>query len=71
MRKQNRLWIDVKKLRKERHWLQEEAAMELGVSRSYLSSIENGRRGISINMMEEIIRVFNVKYEDFHKYRYS
>jgi transcriptional regulator with XRE-family HTH domain len=67
MQTQKRLWIDVKRLREEHDWLQEEAAERLGVSRPYLSAIENGKRGISMNTMEAIMRVFHVKYEDFIK----
>ena len=67
MLKRKKAWIDLKRLREERDWLQEEAAVKLGVSRSYLSLIENGKRGISINMMDTIIRVFHVEYEDFYK----
>jgi len=67
MHKQRRPWINLRKLRIERQWLQSESAEKLGVSRSYLSAVENGKRAISINMMEAIISVFNVKYEDFSK----
>lgn len=65
---ENKAWIDVKKLRLSRGWLQREAAEKLDVSRAYLSTIENGKCAISINMMEAIIRVFGVKYEDFYKH---
>jgi len=65
MKKQEELWIDVKKLRVERGWLQKEAAGELGVTRAHLSAVENRRRGISKNMLTAIIKVFNVRYEDF------
>jgi transcriptional regulator with XRE-family HTH domain len=60
------LWIDVKSLREKRGWLQREAAEQLGVSRGYLSTVETRKRGVSINMMTSIIKVFGVKYEDFH-----
>jgi transcriptional regulator with XRE-family HTH domain len=59
--------INVKKLREERGWLQQESADRLGFSRSYLSDVESGRYGISFKMMNAIIRVFKVKYEDFYK----
>jgi transcriptional regulator with XRE-family HTH domain len=65
--KKHKLWIDIKTLREERDWTQEETADKLGFSRSYLSSVENGKRNVSIQMMEAIIRVFNVKYDDFRK----
>jgi transcriptional regulator with XRE-family HTH domain len=59
------IWIDVRALREERGWLQRQAAEELGVSRSYLSAVENCKRGISLRMMEAVIKTFGVKYEDF------
>jgi len=71
MEKQKRLWIDLKKLRIQRQWLQQESADKLGISRSYLSAVENGKRPISMNMMEAIINAFNVKYDDFIKYDVS
>lgn len=67
MQSKNRLWIDIRKLRQDRGWLQREAAEKLGVTRSYISAVENGKRGISMSIMEAIIRIFDVKYEDFEK----
>jgi len=65
MLKHSKMWIDVKKLRTDRGWLQSETAEKLGISRPHLSAVENGKRGISIGVMTAIIKVFNVKYEDF------
>ena len=65
MKKQDTLWIDIKKLRVEREWLQKEAAERLGVTRAHLSAVENRKRGISKSVMAAIIRVFDVSYEDF------
>ena len=65
MRNQEKIWIDVKKLRTERGWLQREAADRLGVTRGYLSAVENGKRSVSKKMITAIIRVFGVKLEDF------
>ncbi len=59
-------WIDVKALRKSRGWLQREAAEKLGIARAHLSVIENNKCGLSVEMMDAIIRVFGVKYEDFY-----
>lgn len=64
---QNRAWIDLRKLRKERSWIQADTAEKLGVTREHLSAVENGRRGISMKMMATIIQVFGVKYEDFYQ----
>ena len=59
--------IDLKQLRQQRGWTQWEAAEELGFCRSYISAVENGKQGISVGMMKEIIQVFGVKYEDFYR----
>ena len=67
MQGKNKVWIDIRKLRQDQGWLQREAAEKLGVTRSYISAVENGKRGISMRIMEAIIRVFDVKYEDFIK----
>jgi len=60
-----KFYIDIKKLRTDRGWIQSEAAEMLGITRAHLSAVENGNRGISMNVMAAIIQVFNVKYEDF------
>ncbi|MDR1687078.1 MAG: helix-turn-helix transcriptional regulator [Clostridiales bacterium] len=62
----NRAHINLKKLRTDRGWAQWETAEKLGVSREYISAVENGKRGISMSMMKAIIQVFGVKYEDFY-----
>lgn len=65
--KQRRAWIDLRKLRKERGWIQADVADKLGVTREHISAIENGKRGISMQIMASIIREFGVKYEDFYQ----
>ena len=59
-------WIDLKKLRREKDWTQEDAGAKLGFTRCYVSAVETGKRNISLKMMQKIIKVFNVKYEDFY-----
>ncbi len=66
-RHKRKAWIDVKALRKSQGWLQREAAEKLGIARAHLSVIENNKCGLSVEMMDAIIRVFGVKYEDFYK----
>lgn len=45
---------NVKKYRKERRLTQEELAFESGLHRTYISSIERGRRNVSIENIEKI-----------------
>jgi len=59
-------WIDLKSLRKERSWTQMQTAAALGFCRSYISSVESGAQGFSVEMVNAIIREFNVRYEDFY-----
>ena len=57
--------INLRELRERRGWTQVELAERLGFSRPFVSEVENGKRGISLGMMQAIMRVFNLKYEDF------
>lgn len=53
------------KLRKERHVSQEKLALEAGVDRRYLSDVENGKRNISIEMIERFAGYFDMKISEF------
>jgi DNA-binding XRE family transcriptional regulator len=63
---QRKAWIDVRALRLSRGWRQQEAADKLGVARSHLSTLENNKCGLSVKMMDAIIRVYGVDYESFY-----
>ena len=65
MQTQVKVWIDVKKMRTGRGWLQREAAEKLGITRAHLSAVENRKRNISMKLMTAIIKVFDVTYNDF------
>ena len=51
-------------LRTERGWTQEDLAMELGVSRQTVISIEKGRYDPSLPLAFKIARAFGSKIED-------
>ena len=55
----------IKKLRKDAKMSQEELASKLGISRSYFSKIENNQRGLSIDIMQKVCRIFNISMDDF------
>ena len=55
----------IKKLRKDSGMSQEELAGKLGISRSYFSKIENDQRGLSIDIMQKICRIFNISMDEF------
>ena len=64
-------WIDLKKLRKERGWTQLQTANALGFCRSYISAVERGRQGFSIEMVNVIMGVFDIRYEEFYNSRFN
>ena len=57
--------INLRALRESRGWTQERAAEEMGITRVHLADLETGRRRISLEMAQVLIRVFHLKFEDF------
>lgn len=51
---QQKVGITIKELRKERGMSQETFAYESGIDRRYMSDIENGKRNISLDILERI-----------------
>lgn len=62
---QERLGRSIVLLRKGRHISQEKLALEAGVDRRYLSDVENGKRNISIEMIERFVGYFDMKISEF------
>ncbi len=62
-------WIGqrIKELRKQTGLSQEEFAMKINMDRSYFASVEIGKRNISINNLEKIIKGFDISFEEFFK----
>lgn len=57
----------VRELRKEQNLSQEKFALKIGIDRTYLASVENGKRNISIENIEKIIKGFGMNFEKFFK----
>ncbi len=55
-----RLGNRVRSLRRERRWTQVEMAEMLGVDRSYLSEIENGKKDPSLRVLKTIADGFRL-----------
>ncbi len=51
---------DLKQRRRERGWSQEEAAVRLGLSQSYVSMLENGSRPLSPRLARKVARVYGL-----------
>lgn len=57
----------VKELRHEQHYSQEKFALKIGMDRTYLASIESGKRNVSIENIKKISDGFGISLEElFH-----
>lgn len=57
----------IKALRLEKNLSQEQLALKAEIDRTYMTSVENGKRNISIMLIERIIYALDTSYEDFFK----
>lgn len=55
----------IKTLRKELGLSQEALALKAEVDRTYMTDVENGRRNISIEVLEKIIHALEVSFSEF------
>ena len=55
----------IKELRKELRLSQEALAYKSEVDRTYMTDVENGRRNISIQILEKIIVALDVSFTEF------
>lgn len=55
----------IKELRKKLEFSQEELANEAEVDRTYVTDVENGRRNISVEVLEKIIVALKVSVTEF------
>lgn len=55
----------IKRLRKELNLSQEGLANKAGVDRTYMTDVENGRRNISIEILEKIIAALGKSFSEF------
>ncbi|HMU11081.1 MAG TPA: helix-turn-helix transcriptional regulator [Ferruginibacter sp.] len=55
----------IKVLRKEIGLSQEALAYKAEVDRTYVTDVENGRRNVSVEILEKIIIALNISVKDF------
>ena len=55
-----RLGLNVRRLRDERGWSQEDYADRAGIHRTYVSDIERGRRNPTITVVEKLAVPFGI-----------
>lgn len=57
----------IKELRLQKEFSQEQLALKAEIDRTYMTSVEKGRRNISIQNIEKIINALDTSFEDFFK----
>ena len=55
----------IKELRKELELSQESLAYKAEVDRTYVTDVENGRRNVSIEILERLIKALDVSITEF------
>lgn len=55
----------IRELRKELGLSQEGLAYKADVDRTYVTDVENGRRNISVEVLERLINALNISVSDF------
>ena len=53
------------RLRKEKGYSQEAFANEAGIDRRYMSDIENGKRNISIDILDRVCNKLGIRISEF------
>lgn len=56
-----RLGTNIRRLREEQGWSQEDYADRAGIHRTYVSDIERGRRNPTITVVEKLAKPFGVR----------
>ncbi len=65
---QEKVGLRVKELRNKMGISQEELADRANLDRTYITSVEKGRRNISIGTLEKIVRQLNCTLHDFFNF---
>ena len=55
----------IKELRKDLELSQEALGLKAEVDRTYVTDVENGRRNVSLEILERIIKALNVSFAEF------
>ena len=55
----------IRQLRKELELSQEALALKAEVDRTYVTDVENGRRNVSLEILERLIKALNVSFAEF------
>jgi transcriptional regulator with XRE-family HTH domain len=57
--------LRIKELRVRKKLSQEQLALKAEIDRTYMTSVENGHRNVSILVIDKIIKALDTTYEEF------
>ena len=60
-----KIGLRIKELRKAKGLSQEQLALKAEIDRTYMASVENGKRNVAIVNIEKIITALEVSFSDF------
>ena len=63
----NIVWARIRTIRLSQNISQEKLALKAELDRTYLASVESGKRNISIVNLEKIINALEISFEEFFK----
>lgn len=67
MKAQEQLGMRIRFLRKQRHWSQEDLALNAEINKNYLCDLEKGRRNPSLIILEKIAISFGISLEELFR----
>lgn len=67
MKAQEQLGMRIRFLRKQRHWSQEDLALNAEINKNYLCDLEKGRRNPSLIILEKIAVAFDITLEELFR----
>jgi transcriptional regulator with XRE-family HTH domain len=63
---QKQFGLRIKELRQIRGLSQEALALKAGIDRTYMTSVENGKRNVSIKNIEKILTALEISFSEFY-----
>ncbi len=61
------LGMRIKYLRTQKHWSQEDLALEANVNKNYISDLERGTRNPTVKVLEKIAQALSISLEELFK----
>ncbi|MFW5982991.1 MAG: helix-turn-helix domain-containing protein [bacterium] len=67
MSPQEKFGIRLRQYRHKAGYSQEELAYRADLDRTYIASVENGRRNVSIQTISKFLKALNLSFEEFFR----